>query len=75
VKTYFLGHYYQHHGFNIQAIIGHLGRFLYVAVAALGGQPDGYVILGDNAYKPSEYFLAGIFPTLPLFQEGCGMDA
>jgi hypothetical protein len=39
VKTYFSGHY-QHHGFNIQAIVDHLGRFLFIAVAAPGSQPD-----------------------------------
>ena len=39
VKTYFSGHY-QRHGFNIQAIVDHLGRFLYIAVAAPGSQPD-----------------------------------
>jgi hypothetical protein len=74
VKTYFSGHY-QHHGFNIQAIVDHLGRFLFIAVAAPGSQPDvnafnrtslhallmnlplGYFLLGDNAYKPSEYLV------------------
>jgi hypothetical protein len=74
VKTYFSGHY-QRHGFNIQAIVDHLGRFLYIAVAAPGSQPDinafnrtclhsilsqlplGFFILGDNAYKPSEYLV------------------
>ena len=74
VKTYFLGHY-QRHGFNIQAIVDHLGRFLFIAVAAPGSQPDvnafnrtslhallmnlplGYFLLGDNAYKPSEYLV------------------
>jgi hypothetical protein len=39
VKTDFSGHY-QRHGFNIQAIVDHLGRFLYIAVAAPGSQPD-----------------------------------
>jgi hypothetical protein len=39
VKTYFSGHC-QRHGFNIQAIVNHLGRFLFIAVAAPGSQPD-----------------------------------
>jgi hypothetical protein len=74
VKSYFSGHY-QHHGLNVQAIVDHLGRFLYIAVAAPGSQPDvnavkrtsidsilsqlplGYFVLGDNAYKPSEYLV------------------
>ncbi len=39
VKTYFLGHY-QCHGFNTRAIVDHLGRFLYISVAAPGSQRD-----------------------------------
>ena len=72
VKTYFSGHY-QLHRFNIQAIVGHLGQFLFIAVAAHGSQldvnafnqtslytllmnlPFRYFLLGDNAYKSSEY--------------------
>jgi hypothetical protein len=38
VKTSFSGQY-QNHSFNLQAIVDHLGKFLYVTVAAPGSQP------------------------------------
>ena len=44
VISYFSGHY-QRYGLNVQAIVDHLGRFLFIAVAAPGSQPDG------NAFK------------------------
>jgi hypothetical protein len=39
VQSYFSGHY-QRYGFNIQAVTNHLGYFLFMAVAAPGGQGD-----------------------------------
>ena len=59
----------------MQAIVDCLGRFLFIAVAAPGSQPDinafsrtslhevlsdlpvDYFIIGDNAYKPTEYMV------------------
>ena len=47
VTSFFSGHY-QRYGLNVQAVSDHLSRFLYVAVAAPGGQPDinAFRILG-----------------------------
>jgi hypothetical protein len=39
VSSFFSGHY-QRMGVNVQAVVDHYGRFLYVAVAAPGGQPN-----------------------------------
>jgi hypothetical protein len=61
--SYFSGHY-QRYGLNVQAIVGHLDQFLYIAVAAPGSQPD------VNAFKrcglhdilsrlPLGYFIVG----------------
>jgi hypothetical protein len=39
VRSYFSGHY-QRYGLNIQAVTDHLGRFIFMAVAAPGSQGD-----------------------------------
>lgn len=39
VHSFFSGHY-QRYGVNVQAIVDHLGRFIYIAVAAPGSQAD-----------------------------------
>ena len=39
VQSYFPGHY-QRHGFNVQAIVDHLGQFLFIVVSVPGSQPD-----------------------------------
>jgi hypothetical protein len=57
VITYFSGHY-QCYGVNVQAIVDHLGRFLYMAVAAPGSQPD------VNAFK--RYGLHEVLSRLPV---------
>jgi hypothetical protein len=57
VISYFSGHY-QRYGLNVQAIVDHLGRFLYIAVAAPGSQPD------VNAFKRCG--LHDILSRLPL---------
>jgi hypothetical protein len=57
------GHY-QRMGVNVQAVVDHYGRFLYVAVAAPGGQPDvnalARISLVDIlAALPLGYFVVG----------------
>jgi hypothetical protein len=52
-------------GVNIQAVVDHYGHFLYVAVAAPGGQPDVNVLLARTslvdilAALPLGYFVVG----------------
>jgi hypothetical protein len=57
VISYFSGHY-QQYGLSMQAIVDHLGQFLYIAVAPPGSQPD------VNAFKCCG--LHGILSRLPL---------
>jgi hypothetical protein len=63
VSSYFSGHY-QRYGMNVQAICDHQCRFLYIAIAAPGGQPDinafRYVGLADLLRKlPLGFYLIG----------------
>jgi hypothetical protein len=48
VISYFSGHY-QRYGLNVQAIVDHLGGFLYIAATAPGSQPDINAPLLSNA--------------------------
>jgi hypothetical protein len=67
--SYFSGHY-QRYGLNVQAIVDHLGQFLYITVAPSGSQPDVnsfnhcglYDIL---SHLPLGYLLLVITPTHP----------
>ena len=63
VQSCFSGHY-QWHGFNVQAIVDCLGRFLFIAVAAPGSQPDINTFSWTSLHEvlsdlPVDYFIIG----------------
>lgn len=63
VLSYFSGHY-QRYGVNIQAVVDHLCRFIYIAVAAPGSQPNINALNRTNlpdvlAALPLGFFIIG----------------
>jgi hypothetical protein len=63
VRSYFSGHY-QRYGFNVQAVTDHFGRFIFMAVAAPGGQGDIKALartslLAILSNLPLGYFIIG----------------
>ena len=60
VRSYFSGHY-QRYGVNVQAIVDHHCRFIYMAVAAPGSQPDINALNRTNLPDVLSALLLGFF--------------
>jgi len=63
VRTYYSGHY-QWYGMNVQAVVDHACRFMFLAVAAPGSQPDVNAIANTSLPQyleqlPLGYYIIG----------------